>query len=51
MNTIMVILAAIFLVAAVIVGSLTENTWKNCGYTWSLLALGATMFGVALMLY
>jgi hypothetical protein len=47
---ILVILAAIFLVAAILVGSVTENTWKNCGITWALLLIGATLFGVTLTL-
>ena len=47
---ILVILAAIFLVAAVLVGSISENTWKNCGITWALLAVGALFFGLTLTL-
>ena len=50
MSTITLTLAAIFLVAAILVGSFTESTWKNVGYTWGLLALGATMFGITLIL-
>lgn len=47
---ILVILAAIFLVAAILVGSISENTWKNCGITWALLLIGAVLFGVTLTL-
>jgi uncharacterized membrane protein YedE/YeeE len=47
---ILVILAAIFLVAAVLVGSISENTWKNCAITWALLLIGATLFGITLTL-
>ena len=47
---ILVILAAIFLVAAILVGSISENTWKNCGITWALLLIGATLFGTTLTL-
>ena len=50
MNIVMVILAAIFLVAAVLVGSISENTWKYCGITWALLIIGATLFGITLTL-
>lgn len=47
---ILVILAAIFLVAAILVGSISENTWKNCAITWALLSVGATLFGITLTL-
>ena len=47
---ILVILAAIFLVAAVLVGSISENTWKNCAITWALLSVGAALFGITLTL-
>ena len=50
MSTITLTLAVIFLVAAVLVGSFTENTWKNCGITWTLLAIGSTLFGITLTL-
>ena len=50
MSTITLTLAAIFLVAAILVGSFTENTWKNVGYTWALLAAGAFFFGITLTL-
>ena len=47
---ILVILAAVFLVAAILVGSISENTWKNCGITWALLLIGAILFGITLTL-
>ena len=50
MNTVMVILAVIFLVAAILMGSISENTWKNCAYTWALLLIGAMIFGITLTL-
>ena len=50
MNTILVLVAAIFLVAAILVGSFTENTWKNCAITWALLAVGVVIFGIVLTL-
>ena len=50
MNTILVLVAAIFLMAAILVGSFTENTWKNCAITWALLAVGVVIFGIVLTL-
>lgn len=50
MSTITLTLAAIFLVAAILVGSFTENTWKNCIRTWTLLAIGSALFGITLTL-
>jgi hypothetical protein len=47
---ILVILAAIFLVAAILMGSISENTWKNCGITWVLLFIGVILFGITLTL-
>ena len=47
---ILVILAAIFLVAAVLVGSISENTWRNVAITWALLSVGAILFGITLTL-
>jgi hypothetical protein len=50
MNTVMIILAVIFLVAAILVGSFTENTWRNTAITWGLLSVGAVLFGFVLTL-
>jgi hypothetical protein len=35
-------------VAAIIVGSIADNTWKNVGITWGFLSIGAILFGIAL---
>ena len=50
MSTITLTLAVIFLVAAIIVGSITENTWRNTAITWGLLSVGAVLFGLVLTL-
>ena len=42
--------AAIFFVAAIIVGSITDNTWKNVSITWGLLSIGIVLFGITLTL-
>ena len=48
MGTILVIMAVIFFVTAPSVGILSEDTWRNLGITWGLIALGGTLFGIAL---
>ena len=50
MSTITLLIAVAFFVAAVLVGSTTENTWKNCAITWALLSVGAVLFGIILTL-
>ena len=34
MNTILLIIAVIFFVAAIIIGSVTPDSWKSTGITW-----------------
>ena len=46
----LVLIAVIILVAAVILGTFTKSTWRNVGITWSLLAIGAVLYGIALTL-
>lgn len=48
MGNIIVMVAVIFFVAAIIVGSITDNTWKNVGITWGLLSIGIVLFGITL---
>ena len=48
MKIILALIAAAFLVAAIVVGFITNDTWKNVGKTWALLACGATMLGILL---
>ena len=50
MNTITLLIAVIFFVAAIIIGSFSDNTWKNTAITWALLSVGITMFGITLTL-
>ena len=50
MNTILVLVAAAFFVAAILVGAFTENTWRNCAIAWALLAVGVVIFGIVLTL-
>ena len=50
MNNIMTLIAVAFFVAAIIIGTFTENTWKNTVITWVLLSIGATVFGITLTL-
>jgi len=50
MNNILVLIAVMFFVAAIIVGTFTENTAKNLLITWGLLAIGGTLFGIGITL-
>jgi hypothetical protein len=50
MENILITVAVIFFVAAVLVGSFTESTWKNTGITWALLSIGIILFGIILTL-
>ena len=50
MATTLVLIAVAFFVAAIIVGSVTNNSWKSVGFTYGLLSVGAALFGIALTL-
>lgn len=50
MNTIIMLIALALIVAAIITALITDNSWKSVGYTYGLLAVGATLFGIALTL-
>ena len=50
MSTVTLLVAVAFFVAAIIVGSTTENTWRNCAIAWALLAVGVVIFGIVLTL-
>ena len=50
MSTILVLIAAIFFVSAIIVGSMTNNSWGNVGITYALLVIGIAFFSIALIL-
>ena len=46
MEKILMLLAVAFFVAAIIVGSVADNTWRNTGITWVLLAVGCVSMGI-----
>lgn len=48
MGTILVLVAVTFFVAAIIVGSMTNNSWRNVGITYALLVIGIVFFSIAL---
>ena len=48
-NIVMLVAVAIF-VAAIIVAISTDNSWRNVGITYGLLAIGCVFFGTALTL-
>lgn len=50
MNVILLIIAVIFFVAAIIIGSVTPDSWKSTGITWGCLIIGILLFGVVLTL-
>ena len=50
MNNMVLLVAVMFFVAAIIVGSVTDNTWKNAALTWGLLSVGSVLFGIVLTL-
>lgn len=50
MGNILVLWAAGFSLAAIIVGVFTEHNWKTVATTWGLLAVGSVFFGIALIL-
>jgi len=50
MANIIMLMAVAFIVAAIITALVTDNSWKSVGYTYGLLAVGATLFGIALTL-
>lgn len=50
MANILVLVAAIFFVAAIIVAVTTDNSWKHTITTWVILGIGCVFFGIALTL-
>ena len=44
----MLIIAVIFFVAAIIIGSTTSDSWKSTGYTWVCLLIGIILFSTTL---
>lgn len=50
MVNVFMLVAVAIIVAAIIVAISTDNSWRNVGITWGLLAIGAVFFGIALTL-
>ena len=50
MANIVMLVAIAIIVAAIIVAISTDNSWRNVGITWGLLAIGSVLFGIALTL-
>ena len=50
MSTLLILLADVFLIAAIIMGAVSENTAKNTLITWALLSAGGTVLGLAFTL-
>ena len=48
MNTVLLIIAIIFFVAAIIIGSITSDSWKSTSITWGCLLIGIILFSVVL---
>ena len=48
MNNLLILIAVGFFLAAIIVGTFTDNTWKNTAITWTLLFIGSITFGIVL---
>lgn len=50
LGNILLIIAVIFFVAAIIIGSTTSDNWKSTSITWGCLIVGIVMFSVILTL-
>ena len=50
MANVFVLIAVAIFVVTIIVAISTDNSWKNVGITWGLLAIGCGFFGIALTL-
>ena len=50
MANVFMLIAGAVIVAAIIVAISTDNSWRNVGITWGLLAIGCVFFGIALTL-
>lgn len=48
-NVFMLIAGAIFIVTIIVAISI-DNSWRDVGITWGLLAIGIVFFGIALTL-
>ena len=50
MANVFMLVAGTIIIAAIIVAISTDNSWRNVGITWGLLAIGCVFFGIALTL-
>jgi len=48
MGELILIIAVIFFVAAIIIGSTTSDSWKSTSITWGCLIIGIILFSVVL---
>ena len=48
MGGLILVIAVIFFVAAIIIGSVTSDSWKSTGYTWMCLLIGIILFSLTL---
>ena len=49
-ETIIITIAVLFFLGSIAVGFTTQDSWKSTGITWGLLAIGITLFSIALTL-
>ena len=49
MNTILLIIAVLFFIIAIIIGSITSDNWKSTGYAWGFLIIGIILLGIVLV--
>jgi hypothetical protein len=47
-GNILVIIAMVIFAVAIIIGSITPDTWKWTGITWSILMAGLIVFAIAM---
>ena len=50
MANVFMLIAVAIIAAAIIVAISTDNSWRNVGITYGLLAIGSVFFGIALTL-
>lgn len=48
LGNILLIIAVIFFVTAITIGSTTQDSWKSTGITWTFLLIGVILFGLVL---
>ena len=48
-GNILAIIAMVIFTVAIIIGSITPNTWKWTGITWSILIVGIIIFAMTII--